>query len=187
MINLYIARILYPVKVLGPGNRIGIWFCGCRKKCPGCTNPELWNFRAEYKTSMPTIVHIISQIAKTNIVDGFTISGGEPFLQPMALTQLLKIISNISDDILVYTGYLKDELSIEQLKYIAVLVDGKYMQEYNNNSILRGSSNQKIYILNEKYTSIYNDYIINCKNEIQNFIVGKSCISVGIHKKGFSQ
>lgn len=42
---MYIARILYPVEVLGPGKRIGIWFCGCPRRCEGCSNPELWEFQ----------------------------------------------------------------------------------------------------------------------------------------------
>ena len=187
MINLYIARILYPVKVLGPGKRIGIWFCGCTRRCPGCSNPELWKFRDECKTSISTIIHIIHQISDNNIVDGFTITGGEPFLQDRSLSQLLKSISNISEDILVYTGYLKDELSAEQLKYITVLIDGEYIEEYNDNSFLRGSNNQRIYILNEKYADLYNNYIQKYNNKIQNFMSDKSCISLGIHRTGFSK
>ena len=45
---MYIARILYPVKVLGPGNRIGIWFAGCHHRCKGCSNPELWKVDEKY-------------------------------------------------------------------------------------------------------------------------------------------
>lgn len=36
---MYVAGILYPVEVLGPGKRIGIWFSGCLSKCKGCSNP----------------------------------------------------------------------------------------------------------------------------------------------------
>ena len=46
---MYIARILYPVEVLGPGKRIGIWFCGCPRRCEGCSNPELWEFQERYQ------------------------------------------------------------------------------------------------------------------------------------------
>lgn len=38
---MYIARILYPVEVLGPGKRIGIWFCGCPRRCEGCSQPGI--------------------------------------------------------------------------------------------------------------------------------------------------
>ena len=44
-----VARILYPVKVLGPGKRIGIWLCGCDRECFGCSNPELWEPKPEYE------------------------------------------------------------------------------------------------------------------------------------------
>ena len=46
---IYVARILYPVKVLGPGNRVGIWLAGCDHKCLGCSNPELWEQKDEEK------------------------------------------------------------------------------------------------------------------------------------------
>ena len=44
-----VARILFPVQVLGPGNRIGIWLCGCNRACKGCSNPELWIQRDEFE------------------------------------------------------------------------------------------------------------------------------------------
>lgn len=44
---MYIARILYPVKVLGPGERIGIWMDGCEHGCIGCSNPELWDIQSK--------------------------------------------------------------------------------------------------------------------------------------------
>lgn len=47
---MYVARILYPVEVLGPGKRVGICFYGCPRKCKGCSNPRLWNFQERYKT-----------------------------------------------------------------------------------------------------------------------------------------
>ena len=86
---MYIARILYPVKVLGPGERIGIWMCGCHHGCRGCSNPELWDFDEKYHVTSAPIMDFISKIAESNRIDGFTISGGEPFLQPDALRELI--------------------------------------------------------------------------------------------------
>ena len=83
-----IARILYPVKVLGPGNRIGIWVCGCRRGCKGCSNPELWNQKPEYEATIDEVMKLISRIAQQHPADGFTISGGEPMDQAQALAQL---------------------------------------------------------------------------------------------------
>ena len=182
---MYLARILYPVKVLGPGNRIGIWFCGCPRRCFGCSNPELWDFQPRYKIPLTTAMSLIKKIAQTHRVDGFTITGGDPFFQPDALSNLLEQIKKISDDILVYTGYMKDELPAPLLKNIAVLIDAPYIAARNNNCRLRGSDNQTIYILNEKYRATYEDYLTTTENQIQNFTTKDGYISVGIHRPDF--
>lgn len=185
---MYIARILYPVKVLGPGNRIGIWFNGCSHHCLGCSNPELWEKQERYKISFETLMHLIYKICETQQVDGFTITGGEPFQQPEALYKLLPKFSQISNDILVYTGYdfnfLKN-LYPNILEYISVLIDGKYIEEQNTEVPLRGSDNQNIIILNNEYKDKYYKYINSNKNEIQNFTTLDGVISVGIHRPGY--
>ena len=183
---MYIARILFPVKVLGPGNRIGIWFCGCPRRCDGCSNPELWEFQDRYKTSLETVMTLIEKISRSHKVEGFTLTGSDPFFQPDALSELLERIKKISDDILVYTGYTKDELSAPLLKNIAVLIDAPYIKERNNNCLLRGSDNQTIHILSEKYRATYQNYLASVENQIQNFATRDGYISVGIHHPDFS-
>ena len=182
---MYVARILYPVEVLGPGKRIGIWFCGCPHHCTGCSNPELWDFNERYKTTAKTVISVIKSIASKKQVDGFTISGGDPFYQREDLLYLLSQIKQISEDILVYTGYEKHELSDDDLKDIAVLIDGKYIESLNTNCALRGSENQKIYVLKNEFKSKYDNYIKNTTNAIQNFTTSDGIISVGIHKADF--
>ena len=73
---MYIARILYPVKVLGPGNRIGIWFVGCHHRCKGCSNPELWKVDEKYFITIDQVEKLIRTVAAENEIDGFTITGG---------------------------------------------------------------------------------------------------------------
>lgn len=188
---MYIARILYPVEVLGCGKRIGIWFNGCPHHCKGCSNPELWDIQERYSVSLENVMKLIDIIAGNNKIDGFTITGGEPFFQADALDELTKKLSVISDDILVYTGYELSELhdmnskSTESvISRISVLIDGKYIAEKNNNCALRGSENQQIHIFNDKYRKAYEEYLCH-ENRIQNFTIGNSVISVGIHKKDF--
>ncbi len=183
---MYIARILYPIKVLGPGKRIGIWFCGCPHKCKGCSNPELWEFQERYKTSLNTIKELINKICVDNSVDGFTITGGDPFYQENELVELLGYLKTINEDILVYTGYSKEEISPQSLNDIAVLIDGKYIEDQNFGRALIGSDNQKIHILKSAYRKKYNDYISTTKNKIQNFTTTDGIISVGIHKPNFN-
>lgn len=185
---MYVARILYPVEVLGPGKRIGIWFCGCPHRCVGCSNPELWEVNEKYKISVDNVIKIIHSIADNNIVDGFTITGGEPFYQPVELHELIEEIYNISDDILVYSGYTLDEIKCNgySLDKIAVLIDGKYISERNQGCAMRGSDNQQIYVFSEKYKLRYAEYL-KSPNAIQNFTVGNSVVSVGIHKPDYEK
>lgn len=182
---MYIARILYPVEVLGPGKRIGIWFCGCSHKCKGCSNPELWQQQEKYKISIDDVVSLIHQISDTNPVDGFTITGGDPMEQSDELSTLLKKLKVISDDILVYTGFEIEELTEKQLENISVLIDGRYKEELNDNSLLRGSSNQRIHILEETQRVKYEAYLNTESNKIQNFTTNDGVVSVGIHKPDF--
>lgn len=182
---MYVARILYPVEVLGPGKRIGIWFCGCPHKCKGCSNPELWEFQEKYKTSLEAIITLIETIAKEHQVDGFTITGGDPMYQAADLQKLIMHLCKISSDILVYTGYEIEELPKEYLHNISVLIDGRYIEKRNNNCILRGSDNQRIHILDSVMGSKYSLYLQNASNQIQNFSTSDGIVSVGIHKPDF--
>ncbi len=182
---MYVARILYPVEVLGPGKRVGIWFCGCPRRCKGCSNPELWDFQERYKTTPEAMLGLIQKIAVDHQIDGFTITGGDPMFQAEALQRLISYLQTISNDILVYTGYDRSELPEEYLKGIAVLIDGKYIESRNNNCILRGSDNQMIHILDPKFEKIYQKYCSTMENQIQNFLGTDGVVSVGIHRPNF--
>lgn len=182
---MYIARVLYPVEVLGPGKRVGIWFCGCPRRCKGCSNPELWEFQERYKSSPQHIYALVLQIAKSHPIDGFTITGGDPMYQSEKLQELITLLRTISEDVLVYTGYDRHELSAENLRGIAVLIDGEYIESRNTNCILRGSDNQSIHILDDNLQERYNTYILSAENQIQNFMTSDGIVSVGIHRPNF--
>lgn len=187
---MYIARILYPVKVLGPGERIGIWMVGCKHRCRGCSNPELWEFQEKYKTSLSAILSLVGEIADKNKIDGFTITGGEPFEQPEDLKEMLLQLRKYSSDILVYTGF---DYKIIKEKYknitplISVLIDGEYKEEQNNGSCLIGSDNQKICYLDKTLKQKYEIYMKKTQNQIQNFTSTDGIISVGIHKPDYNK
>lgn len=101
------------------------------------------------------------------------------------LQQLIVLLRAISEDILVYTGYSLNEISADQLNGIAVLIDGEYIESRNNNCVLRGSDNQLVHILDDRFREIYNDYLSSTANQIQNFMTSDGVISVGIHKPNF--
>lgn len=188
-----VARILYPVEVLGPGKRLGIWVCGCRRGCKGCSNPELWVQKPEYEVTVEDIMSLVRRISDLHKIDGFTISGGEPMDQPEGLSQLITQLSAYSKDILIYTGYRIDELKKREdpatniiLSRAAVLIDGEYREEENIDVLLRGSSNQRIHILIPEMAEGYEKYLASAHNQIQNFTTLNGVVSVGIHRKGFS-
>lgn len=187
---MYIARVLYPVEVLGPGKRIGIWMSGCAHMCKGCSNPELWRQHEKHNISMGNMGKLIESICSKYDVDGFTLTGGDPFYQPEALKELLPYLYIVQKDILVYTGYEYGFIKAKYgdlLKYIAVLIDGKYEEEKNKGAVLRGSDNQNIYYLNEEYRTKYQAYLEQKTSKIQNFHTADGVISVGIHLPGYEE
>ena len=167
-----IKRICYPVKVLGPGNRVGIWVTGCDFNCEGCMSPELRDKTAGNETECEKIVSVIGAIKGS--VDGFTVSGGEPFDQAEELSNLVELLKKeYTDDIIIYTGYTLEELKKRQCPHtqnvidtVAVIIDGRYAESLNDGKGLRGSSNQRIHIFRnkEKY-----EYMNTCKRELQVF------------------
>lgn len=182
---MYVARVLYPVEVLGPGRRVGIWFCGCPRRCKGCSNPELWEFQERYKTTPETIFEMVKSVSKEHTVDGFTITGGDPLYQANDLMKLLELLKKISDDIIVYTGYKLMELEPDKLRNISVLIDGEYIEELNDNSLLKGSSNQQVHILDDRKEEKYSIYFKTETNKVQNFFSSDGVVSVGIHRPDF--
>lgn len=183
--KLSIARIFYPVKTLGPGNRVGIWTTGCLRGCQGCISPELQDYDKEKEFEVEAVIKMIRSI--TYPIDGFTISGGEPFLNPKALEALVRQLAEINDDILIYTGYTLDEL--KQLSMIevdnilnicAVLIDGPYIADLNNNCGLRGSSNQCVHIF--RHHDRYVDYEMQ-ERKIQTVVYGNSMLMIGIPRR----
>lgn len=168
---------------LGPNNRLCIWTIGCFKKCKNCMSPKFRIFD-ESKN-----IDIIAEMEKYDFskIDGVTISGGEPFLQLDELVKLVDYLSTKVEDILIYTGMTYNALKLivkakHVLSKIAVLIDGEYMEEYNDNEILRGSSNQNIIILNEKYRSLYEEYAKKPRTK-QIVTVNNITYGIGIREK----
>lgn len=185
-----IGRILSPVHSLGPGERFCLWTQGCSKNCKDCISPELQEFSGK-EIDEEILCKLILQIADKNNCTGLTVSGGDPLEQADSLLRLLEKIRNRFDDILVYTGFVLEEIKngcagesgIKCLEYIDVLIDGRYVKELNTpDCILRGSSNQKIYYLNENKKSIYDDYMKQGRI-VETFTHNQDIIITGILNK----
>ena len=134
--NMRLNRVLFPVDTLGGKNRIGVWFQGCKKKCPGCLSPETHDLQGGFFCSSEELFENIPLGVQ---IEGMSVSGGEPFDQPEELYELVcRFAERFSDDIIIFTGYRLEELQknpqidMERfIKKIAVLIDGRYVEEKN--------------------------------------------------------
>ncbi len=180
--KISLGRMYYPVKTLGPGNRVGIWLNGCDRGCAGCISPELQKYDSSKEVTVGEIMQMIRRIESP--IDGFTISGGEPFYKPAALNALTQLLSVISDDILIFTGFCIEELKAKNdididsvLSTCAALVDGPYVKELNDNKGLRGSSNQRCLVF--KYHDRY-EGTSTAERTLQNVVYGNKVLTIGI-------
>ena len=76
--KIAVNKAHFPVTVLGPGRRIGIWVQGCKIHCKGCVSQDTWEADPGRET---TVARLLAWCRKTTegAFDGVTISGGEPF------------------------------------------------------------------------------------------------------------
>lgn len=133
---------------LGPGKRIGIWFQGCSLRCKGCLSPDTWHV----KDNSITVEQLLEQITEwLPLADGITISGGEPFEQPEALSALVRGIKQRTDvDILVYSGYQWGDIEervLQMTPYIDALISEPFKVELSQTQMLKGSDNQQLHML----------------------------------------
>lgn len=152
--KMRIYNILVSSKVNGKGKRLVIWTQGCSILCKGCFNPETHDFSAGYDV---TIEAIMEMVRKSDI-DGVTISGGEPFDQKDALLNLVSALRDTTNlDIIVYSGYSLQELSLNELsrqilQKIDAVITGKYDEGKKNTRYLYGSSNQEVTLISDKFS-----------------------------------
>lgn len=187
---MQIGKILYPITTLGPGRRLGIWTQGCMKFCKGCSNPELQVFDETKDISVQKIFKATCEMQ----FDGITISGGEPFLQSKELRQLIDLyVCAGVEDILIYTGYTIDELTCQKdadidyiLSHIAVLIDGPFIESLVDDTPLRGSSNQRVLVLNDQYKKVYEDFLRQEK-KVDIFCFDNETHFIGIPFKGYNE
>ncbi len=89
------------------------------------------------------------------ILDGLSLSGGEPMQQPAAALALLRSARGLGLSTLMFSGYTIDEIyeiSPDVLAELDVLIDGRYVSTERHATGLRGSANQRIHVLTDRYT-----------------------------------
>lgn len=134
----------------GEGLRYVIFVQGCNFHCKGCHNPQTWPMDSK-DSKLMSIDDIFIDIKKNPLLDGVTFSGGEPMLQAKELTLLAEKIKSIGLNIWLYTGFIYESVKDNEImKYIDVVVDGKFDESLKILGDFKGSSNQRIIKLDGK-------------------------------------
>ena len=132
----------------GPGIRLTIFTQGCPHHCPGCHNPETWEFGCGTQVPVEDLVDVVRS---NPLCRGVTFSGGEPFAQAAGFARLARLLKEKGYEVASYSGYTFEELltgSEDQkalLAAIDILIDGPFlMAEKSLEIAFRGSRNQRI-------------------------------------------
>jgi anaerobic ribonucleoside-triphosphate reductase activating protein len=133
----------------GPGIRYAIFVQGCCFSCPGCHNSGLQSFEGGRRFF---IEEILAAVKANPLLDGITLSGGEPFTQAAACASLAGQVRSLGLSVMAFTGYRWEELATGErddwnrlLEVTDILVDGPFVRELRNLDLrFRGSSNQRL-------------------------------------------
>jgi anaerobic ribonucleoside-triphosphate reductase activating protein len=156
------SGILYNDFSAAPGVSLTVFLQGCPHRCPGCHNPETWDFDGGKEFTTEVLNDIKKGLKANGIERTLCIMGGEPLCpENLFLTNLL--ISEIKNEypeqkIYVWTGYTYEELQSrlhpklkEVLELIDVLIDGPYIAAERDITLpMRGSRNQRVIDLSQK-------------------------------------
>lgn len=165
--KLKIYMLVPRTRALGPYTRFAIWVQGCPFRCLNCMTPGALSLEGGYAME----VHALAEcILNSPAIEGITISGGEPFLQAAALSNLIEQVKkNRNLGVIVYSGFtLKQLLQMAAadgnssikifLDKIDLLIDGLYVESLNDGRSLRGSSNQVVHQLTNRYAEVFQQY-----------------------------
>ena len=144
----------------GVGVRVTLFVSGCRNHCKNCFQPETWDFNYGAPFTREVEDRILEEL-RPDFVDGLTLLGGEPGeaenqrgLLPF-LQRVRKELPNKT--IWCYSGFTWEQLTGKEparcrcevtdefLSLLDVLVDGPYVEELHDITLLfRGSANQRL-------------------------------------------
>lgn len=150
-----VAHAVECCRVLGPGKRFIVWTQGCPLCCPGCHNPQFQPFKNRLWL---TVDKLAAAILATKGIEGVTYVGGEPFAQARALAKLSRKLHTAGLTVMVYSGFTLEQLQSGEIPYAKLLLsetdlllDGPYQRQLPTNRPWRGSDNQRLILLSDRY------------------------------------
>lgn len=147
--KIRVLDIIRGTTVDGPGFRTSIYLAGCSHRCPGCHNPQSWDFEGGHEMTIDEIMEIVAE-------EDFdvTLSGGDPMYQPEHVATLAERTARLGHTVWVYTGFTWEQINdnpemLNALRDVEAIVDGPFVKALHDPDLLfRGSSNQRIIYLN---------------------------------------
>ena len=149
--KMRIAGLVEESIVDGPGFRMAVFAQGCFIHCPGCHNPETHDPDGGREADTEDM---IARMRQNPLLDGITLTGGDPFLQPEACLSLARAAHAQGLNVWAYSGQTLEQLLAlraerpflgELLEEIDVLVDGPFLLERRTLDLrFRGSDNQRV-------------------------------------------
>lgn len=135
--------------VNGDGLRAVIWTQGCPNHCPGCQNPETWDYQAGV---LIKIDEIKDELKKLKGQDGLTFCGGEPFVQAKACREIAEFArKELGWNVWSFTGFTYEIIKEyggepwELLKSLDAVIDGPFILKQRDLGLrYRGSKNQRL-------------------------------------------
>lgn len=147
----------------GEGVRVTLFVSGCTNRCPGCFQPETWDFSYGEPFTAETEEKLLAMLAPAYI-NGLTLLGGDPF-EPENQRALLPFVRRVKErfpqkTVWAFSGFTLEELrregshprceaTDELLDLLDVLVDGRFVERLKDIRLrFRGSANQRIIDMN---------------------------------------
>lgn len=135
--------------VNGDGLRAVLWTQGCPNHCPGCQNPETWDYDGG---SLRKIDDIKKELASFRGQAGLTFCGGEPFVQPKACKEIADFArKELGWNVWSFSGFTHEIITehggnaLDFLKSLDALIDGPFILSQRDLSLrFRGSKNQRL-------------------------------------------
>ena len=148
----------------GIGVRVTLFVSGCTNRCPGCFQPETWDFHYGQPFTAETEEKLLEMLSPS-FINGLTLLGGDPF-EPDNQRSLVPFLRRVRErypkkTVWAFTGFVYEDLlregshprceaTDELLGMVDVLVDGPFVEAKHEVGLrFRGSTNQRLIDMNE--------------------------------------
>ena len=147
--KIKISQVVNDSIVDGPGIRLAVFTQGCIHNCPSCHNPQTHDIGGGKETDTEKIATLMSN---NPLLDGITLTGGDPFVQPKQCAQIAKDAHALGLNVWTYTGYTYEQLCHKNdpdfnslMENTDVLIDGPFLLNQRSLELrFRGSKNQRV-------------------------------------------